>query len=152
MDANNEVEFEDKLDALLCKWKKDENEDEVFFDWFLKNKVNVLKNSMLQPIREEAGLGSPPVVFYMNASETINVTIKAKVQYKCNELPQFISKLHELASEQQEEIEKTVIVRGKYKLRQEYKHLEVSETKWFAISRHQRSKHFKNFNNFSFRY
>ena len=143
VDANNEVEFEDKLNALLCKWKKDEDEDEVFFDWFLKNKVNVIKNSMLRPVCEEAGLGSPPVAFYTNASETINATIKAKVQYKRNELPQFISKLRELASEQQQEVEKAVIGRGKYKLRQDYKHLEVSETKWFAMSRDQRSKHLK---------
>lgn len=44
---------------------------------------------MLQPICEEAGLGSLPVSFYTNASETINSVIKAKVQYKRNELPQF---------------------------------------------------------------
>ena len=104
---------------------------------------------MLRPICEEAGLGSPPVAFYMNASETINAIIKAKVQYKCNELPQFISKLHELASEQQQEVEKAMIGQGKYKLREEYKHLKVSETKWFAMSQAQRSKHF---NNFSLRY
>ena len=87
VDTKNEDEFENKLDALLCKWKKDEDKDDKFFDWFLKNKVNVIKNSMLQPIREEAGLGSPPVSFYTNASETINSVTKAKVQYKRNGLP-----------------------------------------------------------------
>ena len=68
---------------------------------------------MFRPIHEEAGLGSPPVAFYTNASETINATIKAKVQYKRNKLPQFISKLRELASEQQQEVEKAVIGQGK---------------------------------------
>ena len=33
------LRIRDKLNALLCKWKKDK--DEVFSDWFLKNKVNV---------------------------------------------------------------------------------------------------------------
>ena len=48
---------------------------------------------MLRPIYEEVRLGSPPIAFYTNASETINATIKAKVQYKRNELPQFILKI-----------------------------------------------------------
>ena len=69
-----------------------------------------MKHSMLHPVHEQAGLGSPPDAFYTNASESVNSIIKAyKVQYKCNELPQFIAKLNELAEDQQREVEKSVI-------------------------------------------
>ena len=62
-----------------------------FFKWFVRNKATVIKHSMLRPVREEAGLGSPPDAFYTNASESVNSVIKAKVQYKHSELPQFIT-------------------------------------------------------------
>ena len=54
----------------------------------------------------------------------------------------------ELASEQQQVVEKAMIGQGKYKLQEEYKHLKVSETKWFAMSQDQRSKHLKRFQQF----
>lgn len=69
----------------------------------------MVKHTMLCPVREEAGLGSPPEACYTNASESINSVIKTKVQYKCSELPVFITKLNELAKEQQREVERAVI-------------------------------------------
>lgn len=98
-----------------------------FCDWFVHNKVSVVKQSMLRSVREEAGLGSPPDAFYTNASESLNSIIKAKVHYKRSELPQFISKLNELVEDQRRELERAVIGRGKYVLRKEYKHLEVKQ-------------------------
>ena len=54
-------------------------------------------------------MGTPPEHFYTNSSECINHVIKAKVDYKNNELPQFIDKLQELTTEQQQEVEKAVV-------------------------------------------
>ena len=146
VDVNSETEFDDKLEQLLSKWVKQFNmkeEVEEFSKWFMENKANTMKHSMLRPVREEAGLGSPAEAFYTNASESINSVIKAKVQYKRNELSHFISKLNELAEEQEREVEKAVIGRGKYCLRAEYRHLEISEKKWFSMTCEQRVKHLK---------
>ena len=143
LDVNTEAEFDDKLELLQSKWMKQEDvkvEVEAFFKWFVRNKATVIKHSMLRPVRE---VGSPPEAFYTNASESINSVIKAKVQYKRSKLPQFIKKLNELVEEQQHETEKAVIGRGKYRFRPEYKHLEVSETMWFSMTREQRLKHLK---------
>lgn len=130
VDSNDEHSFEEKLSVVVDKWKKHEgSEEEVgrFCEWLQKSKIDVIRRTMLRSVREEAGLGCPPDTFYTNASECINSVIKVKVQYKRNELPQFIKKMDELCEEQQREVERAVIQRGKYRLRPQYRHLEVSE-------------------------
>ena len=98
---------------------------------------------MLRPIREDCGLGSPPDPFYTNASESMNNVIKVKVDYKRNELPQFMDKLHALCEEQQHEVEKAIIGCGKYTLRPQYQYLEVDESKCFLMMIEQRKQHLK---------
>ena len=75
---------------------------------------------MIRPIREKAGLGVPPVAFTTNASESINAMLKKRVDYKRNELPVFLEKVRELLQEQDNEIEKAVISRGKYVVNPEF--------------------------------
>lgn len=75
---------------------------------------------MLKPVREEAGLGYPPTQFKTNASESLNAIIKRKVSYTKNELPAFVAHLKEVVDEQQREVERAVIGRGKYKIRNEF--------------------------------
>ena len=65
----------------------------------------MIRDIVLLLVREKAGLGSPPELFYNNASECINV-IKVKVDYKKNELQVFIYKMLDLIGEQQQEAEK----------------------------------------------
>ena len=89
----------------------------------------------------ECGLGNPPDIFTTNASESINAILKHKVNYKRNELPVFISKVKETIQEQQREVERALIGRGKYELREQYKHLQIAEHKWFSMSSDQRKNH-----------
>ena len=49
-------------------------------------------------LRELVGLGSPPVAYTMNASESINAIIKQHVQYKASCWPEFNEKLRKLPS------------------------------------------------------
>lgn len=67
--------------------------------------------------------------------------IKHKVHYQRSELSKFVDKLKELIREQQKEVEKAIIGRGKYQLKQQYQFLEISESKWFIMSSDQRKKH-----------
>jgi hypothetical protein len=46
-----------------------------FCDWFYTHKTAMLKEHMISPVRERAGLGSPPEAFHTNASESINNVI-----------------------------------------------------------------------------
>ena len=77
---------------------------------------------MLKPIKEECGLGCPPEAFTTNASESLNAMLKRKLDYKRSELPAFIDKVKELVNEQQKELERAVIGRGKYRLKQLYQY------------------------------
>lgn len=124
---SSEVSFDEKLDFLLGKWK-DAGPLTEFCDWFVKNKVDVIRQTMLRSVSEEAGLGSPPAQFSTNASEAVNNLIKQKVDYKRHELPSFIGKLRELCDEQEREVERAVVRRGKYRFRPQYRHLEISES------------------------
>ena len=64
---------------------------------------------MLKSVRQICGLGSPPVAFTRNASESVNAMLKRKVDYRRNELPQFLHHLKALIDEQEQEIQKAVV-------------------------------------------
>ena len=50
----------------------------------------------------------------------MNALLKNKVEYKRSELPEFLEKLKEAINEQDREVERAVINRGKYKLLPEF--------------------------------
>ena len=96
-----------------------------------KHKDVLMKTSMLKSTWRSAGLGDPPTHFTTNASESINAVLKNKVDYKKSELPVFMDKLQSVIDEQERELERAVIDRGKYKLCEQFKKLEVKEEDWF---------------------
>ena len=147
VDAESETEFYENLEEL----KQLISEREIlesgirtgFFDWFSQYKVENIVSGMLKPVRREAGLGNPPSPFTTNASESMNAILKRKVDYKKNELHMFINHLKQLADEQENEIERAVIGRGKYRFHEQYRHLEVKESEWFKMNSDQRQRHMK---------
>ena len=77
VDCSTHGEFNQKLVALKKQWEAFEALDGVphgFYDWFCEHKATTVEESMLKPIRENAGLGCPPQAFTTNASETNKVT------------------------------------------------------------------------------
>ena len=46
-------------------------------------------------------MGDPPSYFATNASKSINAVLKNKVDYKKNELPDFLDKLKDVINEQE---------------------------------------------------
>ena len=101
----------------------------VFINGFVSTKQLSSRRRCLGPVREDAGLGCPPQPFTTNASETTNFILKNKVDYKPSQLLDFVDKLKQVIDDQEKEIEKAVIQRGKYKFKAEYKHLEIPGTK-----------------------
>ena len=71
-------------------------------------------------------IGCPPEAFTTNASESLNAMLKRKLDYRRSELPVFIDKVKEMVNEQQRELERAVIGRGKYRLKQQYEYLRAS--------------------------
>jgi len=132
VDASDTDDFDAKSENVLTKWRNSELTStcdmEGFISWFQAYKALVIRGSMIRSVREECGLGSPPAPFTTNASETANYMLKHKVNYKRSELPEFLQKLEELVHEQEREVEKAVIGRGKYELRSHYQSWRISET------------------------
>jgi hypothetical protein len=145
VDASGDDDFQRKLDDVILSWQNcsipSSANMESFIQWFMTNKSHIIRDSMLKPIREECGLGCPPEPFTTNASESINAMLKRKLNYKQSELPAFIDKVKELVNEQQKELERAVIGRGKYQLKQQYQYLQVAESKWFLMTPEQRKNH-----------
>ena len=64
----------------------------------------------------------------------VKALIKHKVDYKKHQLPQYIDMVQELVDEQNREVERAIVNRGKWRLRSQYQFLEVSERVWFTMS------------------
>ena len=145
VDTADDIGFQNKLGSIQECWRSFEMSStcniEKFIEYFNENKVPVLRDNMSRSLRVECGLGCPPDIFTTNASESVNAMLKHKVDYKRSELPEFICKVREVIQEQQREVERAVIGRGKYQLREQYKYLEIPEHKWFLMSSEQRKKH-----------
>ena len=139
VDAESKEVFYQKLEEKRLLWEKTEKEhpgcSSGFYDWFCQHQYEPIVSGMLRHVREDAGLGVPPSPFTTNASESLNAVLKRKVNYKKNELPEFVMHLKELIDEQQWELEHAIIGQGKYVFKDEYKHLETQVTK------QQREKH-----------
>lgn len=152
IDAESCMDFDDKLASLKSLWEERESSDNActpgFFEWFQKNKVDVLKSSVIHPVRIKAGLGNPPEQFTTNASESLNAVIKSKVDYERSSLNRFIDKMKCLVDDQQKEIERSICCRGKYRFRLQYRFFEINEQKWFNMTPEARQKHVAKINRF----
>ena len=148
VDSEDHKEFELGFEILSAKWEKlvlqGEQPLQSFAKWFHQYKSTLMKSSMLKSVRRKGGLGDPPVHFTTNASESINSVLKNKVDYKKSELPEFLDKLKSVIDEQERELERAIIDRGKYKLCEKFKKMEISEHEWFTkMSSSQREAHVK---------
>ena len=145
VDCTSAEEFHEKLEACKTRWEAVEEEcagcHKGFHRWFVQYKSNLIEGSMLRNIRVEAGLGDPPEEFTTNSCESMNATLKAEVNHKKSDVPQFVKKMQDLVDEQRREMECAVINRGKYAFQQEYKYFEIPESRWFRMSSEQRNRH-----------
>ena len=152
VDSTSNAMYDAICDTLIEKWKKldvSTSSLERFVEWFSRYKSPVLKSSMLKCVRQRCGLGLPPIAFTTNASESVNAMLKRKVDYKRNELPQFLHHLKALIDKQEQEIQKAVVNRAKYALLPEYKKFEKSEDEWFLkMNETDRARHLQRFASF----
>ena len=146
IDTEGEGEFESFLCSCEEKWNEiDRNylpsaKNLSFYPYFCKYYKDVLKFNMRRDVRESAGLGSPPVYFTTNAAESINATLKRKVDYKESEWPEFIKIVKDLVESQRQEVIRSLSGRGQYRLLPQYNHLGVTVQQWTTMNPDQRKK------------
>ena len=126
VDAVDLSDFDAKLAALEERWNKLEKEgrrvvpgetfEPEFYSWFVREKRDVVRSSMIQSVRKAAQLGDPPEKFYTNASESTNNILKLKVDRKPQSLPAFVDHVQELASAYEKNIERAFFRRGDWRL------------------------------------
>ena len=116
---------------------------------FMKYEYDIIKDTMLKPIREKAGLGSPPLQFSTNASKWVNAILKQKVEYMRSELPVFIQKLKQLVFDQRKEFENAVINQGNFRLRDWYKFMIIPQDRWCKMSENAHKVHLRKFHQMS---
>ena len=85
----------------------------TFYTWFVKNKSEDFCNHTLRGLQDVA-LGSPPVPFFTNASESINAVLKEILSYKKQQWAIFNNKVKKAVENHQHEMEKAIISSGQY--------------------------------------
>ena len=109
VDAKDQDELEVLLGAVKSRWgelEKPYNNPPQFHSWFKNHCQPVVAESMVQDVRQKAGLGSPAEPYYTNEVESKNKLLKEEVQYKRSQLPDFINKMGEMMHNQKQEIER----------------------------------------------
>ena len=103
-----------------------------FHAWFLRQKAEVFKKSMIAPVREAAQLGSPPKNYADNANESANFVLKDWVDFSKNSIPDFIAELRSFTQQKLAEAERAVYGAEEFYLAEEFKYLEVSKNKQYS--------------------
>ena len=119
----------------------------LFFTWFSNHIADTCRHHTLRSLREDVGLGSPPVAFRTNDSESINAVLKECVGFKKQKWAIFNDTIKVAVTKQQQEFEKAIIGLGQYTLQKQFEFLSVPSDKWFRMNTDQRLLHIKKFNN-----
>ena len=148
VDSSTKSELDNKLASLQNKWNNLENpfnSPPEFHQWFLEHSLEVITNAMMRPLREQAGLGSPPTPYYTNDVESKNNILKQHVQHTHSQLPEFVDKMKTLITQQRSEVEKAVATYGEYRLVSHCSNLACERQKWFKMSEKQRQSKINKF-------
>ena len=134
-DANTADEFDEMLENIREEWDEVELSQHLgnpkFHSWFKSRLANVMKENVIAPIREIAGLGSPPEHYTQNAAECSNRVIKSDAGRKM-EWAEFCISLQETSERQERECKRAIHQMGEYRLSAEFKHLEVKSDVWIT--------------------
>ena len=106
VDSYTSEEFDASLQALQVKWDSRElkcftshkSHSPLFYLWFTKHIADICRNHTLRFLREDVGLGCPPMAFHTNDSESINAMLKDCVGFKKQKWAVFNSIIEQAAA------------------------------------------------------
>ena len=146
VDAASAKEFDEMLDALETEWRVLEatqrSGEPQFHSWFKRHIALVMKDNVIAPVREEAGLGNPPEFYTQNTSECCNGMVK-KNAGKEKEWSDFCISLESAVQSQEQELVKAIHEMGELRLSSDFKHLGIKADKWIGMNPAQRESHIK---------
>ena len=138
VDCRSEAEFDAKLLALQKVWDQQQIEatgtaSPSFHAWVTGD----LKEKMLRPLREAAGLGSPPSSYTTNAKESMDL---------------FCEKMRDLVLAQDKDIERAFTMdTGSYRLQEEYRDLGYTAREWVKSSKQEKERYLAKLDTFPLR-
>ena len=100
--------WDEREKSAFCNRKK---YNPTFYTWFVKNKSEDFCNHTLRGL-QDVGLGSPPVPFFTNASESINAILKETLSYKKPQWATFNNKVKKAVENHQHEMKKLLSAVG----------------------------------------
>ena len=83
-EAEDEDKFQNMLQNLEQKWSSIHKDGAAFHKWFEAQKSKEFVMSVINPVRQRAGLGCPPERFTTNRSEQTNRQIQEFVKKDSN--------------------------------------------------------------------
>ena len=128
------------LSNVESKWNELEkkfNSPPVFLVGFCSINEVVIE-SMTQETRIKGGLGNP-LTPYTNEVESKNNVLK-HVSYKASDLPKLVGHVKDLLQEQRNEVQRSDINQGEYRMQEEFKSFAVDQAKWFILNDEQRKR------------
>ena len=99
-----------------------------------------MKDSMLKPVRIEAGLGDPPPEYTNNNPESANFLIKHGLYFSACKPYEFVEKIRNIIETQQRNEERAVFGMSPYRVRKEFSHLTVDNVQRSRLNHAQFSK------------
>ena len=86
LDATSSADFDERLLNVQIKWNEIESsihphKDPQVYNWIVKYEAEIMKSSMIACVRVSAGLGSPPVPYTTNRTESMNRVAKAHANH-----------------------------------------------------------------------
>ena len=119
------------------------------YDWFCKHSASTVRDTMLSPIREAAGLGSPPSPYYTNAIEGLNKVTKDHTNYKKKELPEFVLRMKNMIDMQFAEVERALAGIGEFRVSDDCQAFQYEAREWCKKNDKQRAQIIYKFNKFN---
>lgn len=127
------TEFDNGLQNLKTVWETRHAKGTDFYQYFVKNKASVIRETMTAGVRSMCGLGFPPEVYTQNASEAMNKLVKEEdkddgsSRRKRKTVCDVVERLRKLVERQEQEQFLAVLGKGEYKVVDGYQHLEVGD-------------------------
>lgn len=121
-EAEDSIEFQLKKDNIARMWPQ---KDARYLE---KMTTQLLKHSL-----ELHWDGHLNIGWTNNNAESVNHVLKQLVQWKPQDLPQLVDKLHKLVTAQSNEIERAIIQRGELKLVDSLSYLALKPDVWLKM-------------------
>lgn len=142
VDVEDNEKFDEKLKEKAPIWdsleRASSSKEPLFSQWFIKNKADETKASVLLPVRRAAGLGSQK--FTTNDVESENTNVKRSTDWHKKSWDEAANILHSKVLAHYEELNRAIYKDGEYRLKTNYKELEKEPYEWAKMSIEDRRK------------